>query len=196
MFSNRFAAALAAFDEANSEDPNTEPVNGQPQPRELLYARRLYEWVKRLAPDASEALLLAARCQHLRRWEIPRSSFPEGRAGYLQWRAKLSRFHAERSAEILRAVGYDDETIRRVQDINRKKNLAADPEVQTIEDALCLVFLEHQFEDFHARHARAKVIDILRKTWAKMSPRGRAEALRLEYSASARGLIEEALGGA
>src|SRR5712671_4788645 len=117
----RYAAAFHRFDAENARDPNVELVEGGPQPRELVYSNWLTEWVLRLYPEASEALRLAARCQHLRRWEIPRNSYPMDRAGYLRWRADLKKFHAEQSGEILRAVGYDEELIRRVQELNLKK---------------------------------------------------------------------------
>jgi hypothetical protein len=140
----RFALAIAAFDRENARDPSLEVVAGAARPRELVQAERLSAWVTRLAPDASEALRLAARCQHLRRWEIARSEYPQGRAGYLQWRTRLGRFHAEQSAKILTELGYDAETIAAVGRINAKVGLRSDPDVQTMEDALCLSFLEHE----------------------------------------------------
>ena len=132
----RFEAALQRFDEANAKDPNTELVDDTAQPREWLYACRLTGWVLRLQPDAGEALRLAARCQHLCRWEIPRASHPMDRAGYLKWRAELKRFHAEKSGQILREVGYDEVLIEKVQALNLKKNFPADPDSRVIEDAL------------------------------------------------------------
>lgn len=190
--SERFRRAVEAFDRANAEDPNLE--NGRP--RELVHAERLEAWVRRLDPEASEALRLAARCQHIRRWTIPRSRFPEGREGYLQWRAALAEFHARTAAEILREAGYDAETIERVRRLNLKRGLKTDREVQTLEDALCLTFLESQFAEFSARTDEAKMVEILRKTWSKMSDRGRAEALRLtpRLPAPQRALLERMLG--
>src|ERR1017187_3442399 len=123
----RFETALRRFAEENARDPNTEAADGVVQPRELLYARRLSDWVVRLCPDASEPLRLAARCQHLCRWEIPRSSYPMTRAGYLKWRADLKKFHSQKAGEILREAGYDDDTIRRVQELNLKKHFLDDP---------------------------------------------------------------------
>ncbi len=189
----RFEAALRRFDEANARDPNTELVNGVPQPRELLYARRLSEWVLRLRPDASEALRLAARCQHLCRWEIPRSSYPMTRAGYLQWREALKKFHAARAAEILRDVGYDEAMIARVQELNLKKGFPHDPEVRVLEDALCLVFLEHQLADLAARTPEEKLVNALRKSWEKMTPTARAHALRLPLGEREKKLLQQAL---
>ena len=182
---DRFAEAIAAFDRANAEDPVSLPAASEPRPRELLQAERLSRWVARLRPDAPEALQLAARCQHLRRWEIPRNTYPDGRIGYLEWRKALSRFHADRSTEILRSAGYDDETIERVRAINQKRGLKIDPDVQTMEDALCLSFLEHELDGFLPRYPSEKVIEILRKTWHKMSERARVIALTLQLPASA-----------
>jgi hypothetical protein len=147
----------------------------------------------RLAPEASPALRLAAHCQHLERWRIPRSRYPEGRTGYLLWRKELGRFHADRSSEILRRVGYDEETIRRVQTINQKKSIKLDADVQAMEDALCLTFLEYEIDVFAAKHEDDKIVDILRKTWRKMSERGHAEALRLRYSDRVGALVNKAL---
>jgi hypothetical protein len=192
---DRFDRAIHRFDAENERDPNWVADGAAARPRELVAAERLARWVARLAPDASEALRLAARCQHLRRWEIPRSSHPEGRIGYLEWRKALSRFHAARASEILRDEGYDDETIERVSRINQKKSLKQDADVQTMEDALCLVFLEHEIDDFAAKHDPEKVVDILQKTWRKMSPRGHDAALGLAYSDGARRLLERALRG-
>jgi hypothetical protein len=149
--------------------------------------------VLKLCPDASEPLRLAARCQHLCRWAIPRNSFPMTRAGYLQWRQKLKQFHAEKSGAILRAAGYPEEIVHRVQELNLKKNLATDPETQVLEDALCLVFLERQLGELAAKTTEEKVINALRKSWDKMSPAGRAEALKLSYTPEEKTLLEKAL---
>ena len=137
----RFSAALRRFDAENARDPNLDSDAGGPQPRELLYARRLTDWVLRLQPDASEALRLSARCQHLRRWEIPRASYPLDRVGYLKWRAELKNFHAQKAGEILRELGYPAEIIAQVQALNLKQNFPNDPDSHVLEDALCLVFL-------------------------------------------------------
>src|SRR5689334_312129 len=146
-----FQAAIRRFDEENARDPNVEMINGEAQPRELVYAKRLYEWVRKLAPNASEELLLAARSQHLCRWMIPRSSYPMDRVGYLKWRNELKKFHAAKAAEILRQIGYPEAVIDRVQSFNLKKSFPADSESRVLEDALCLVFLQHQFADLAAR---------------------------------------------
>ena len=191
----KFAAALRRFDEENSHDPNLESFGGAQHPRELLYAQRLTGWVLRLAPDASEALRLAARCQHICRWQSPRDAYPMTRAGYLKWRADLKKFHAEKSGAILRDVGYDDETIQRVQDLNLKKHFPADAETRTLEDALCLVFLEFQFADLAAKTAEDKTINALQKSWGKMTEAARAEALKLNYGEREKALLQHALNG-
>ncbi len=192
----RFAAALRRFDEENSRDPNSETADGVAHPRELLYAQWLTGWVLKLCPNASEELRLAARCQHLCRWKIPRDTYPMTRPGYLKWRADLKRFHAERAGEILREVGYPDSVIARVQDLNLKKNFPADPESCVLEDALCLVFLEHQLADLAAKTADDKVITALQKSWKKMTPAAHAEALKLAYGPREKALIDAALSGA
>src|SRR5512145_2036134 len=173
---DRFAAALRRFDEENARDPNVEWAEGKSHPRELLYAERLTAWVLRLCPAASEALRLAARCQHLRRWEIPRDSYPPTRAGYLEWRTMLQQFHARAAREILQAVGYRDDLICQVEALNLKSNFPADPESRVLEDALCLVFLEHQFAQLAARTDEAKMLRALQKTWGKMTPAARSRA--------------------
>ena len=187
----KFAEAIRRFDAENSRDPNLE--NGQP--RELLYAQRLTDWVLKLSPDASEVLRLAARCQHICRWESPRDKYPMTRAGYLKWRADLKKFHAEKSGAILRGVGYDDETIRRVQDLNLKKNFPADAECRVLEDALCLVFLEFQLTELAAKTDDEKMINALKKSWEKMTGAARAAALKLNYGEREKTLIGRALNG-
>jgi hypothetical protein len=191
----RFKAAIQRFDAANARDPNVTLLDDTPHPKELVYARRMTEWLSRLKPGASEPVRLAARCQHLMRWAIPRSDFPMDRAGYLKWRTTLYDFHADRAAEILREVGYDDATVERVRSLVRKQGIKSDPEMQLLEDVICLVFLEHYFADFVDEHAgdEEKLIRILRRTWAKMSPRGHEAALGLELPERERTLIEKAL---
>jgi hypothetical protein len=195
-YGRRFSEAFRRFDEENRKDPNLVMVEGVAQPQELLYAERLTEWVLRLAPEASEHLLLAARSQHIRRWTVPRASYEMTRTGYLKWRADLKQFHAAQSAEILGEVGYDEETIQRVWDLNLKKLLGRDTDSQILEDALCLVTLQYQLADLVAKTEPGKMIDILRKTWKKMSQTARDHALSLTYSDAEKRLIEQALSKA
>jgi len=177
----------------NGADPRSIRVDDVDKPFELVQAERLGAWVERLDPRASEALRLAARCQHLRRWEIPRSELPPGRTGYLQWRTRLARFHADESASVLRAAGYEDAIIDHVRRINLKQGLRSDPDVQTMEDALCLSFIEHELESFSEKHTDEKIVEILRKTWKKMSARGHEAALALPLSPRLSRLVQAAL---
>ena len=168
----RFEATLAAFDAANAEDPNLD----QGRPKELLYAQRMSEMLARFAPDASEAVQLAVRAQHIQRWKTPRASYPADRQGYLQWRTGLYKFHAETAGRIMAETGYDAATIERVQAAVGKKGLKANAETQLLEDVTDLVFLEHYIADFAARHPdydEAKWLEIIRKTWQKMSAEAR-----------------------
>lgn len=189
----RFEAALRRFDEENARDPHVEQVAGAARPRELLYAQWLSEWVLKLCPGASEELRLAARCQHLCRWLVPRDSYPMTRAGYLKWREALKQFHAQKAGEILREAGYKEEVVARVQSLNLKKSFPHDAEGRVLEDALCLVFLEHQFADLASKTADDKMINALQKAWKKMSPAGQAHALKLSYSPREQELLEKAL---
>lgn len=190
---DRFHAAIARFDAANSEDPRKESVDGKDEPRELAYARRMSAWLDRLAPDASEPLKLAARCQHIRRWSIPRGDYPMGKAGYYQWRTTLAKFHAETAGKILKDADYDDATIARVQSLVRKERLQIDPETQLLEDVVCLVFLENYFAGFAKQHDEEKLIGIVRKTWKKMSERGHEAARQLKLAPEIQALVAKAL---
>ena len=184
-----FAKAVDLFDAANAEDPQrVDGVAG-----EMLYARRMTHWLAELYPDASEELQLAARCQHIRRWMIPRSTYPKTRAGYHQWRTRLYSFHADTAAEILRQVGYDPARIDRVRALLKKERLKTDAQTQALEDVACLVFLENYFAEFAARQEAEKMVTILRRTWAKMSPRAHGAALQLQLPDAARKLMEQAL---
>lgn len=192
--SARFREALARFDRANAEDPRAETVDGAAHPKELLYARRMSAALERFAPDASEVVRLAARCQHVRRWTVPRADYPPGRAGYRRWRTDRGRFHAETAGGILREAGYGDDAVGRVQALLRKERLKTDPEAQLLEDVVCLVFLRHHLAPFAARHEDEKVVGILRKTWRKMSGRGRAAAREVDLAPELRALVERAAG--
>ena len=192
----RLRRAFALLDAMHREDPSA----GADGPKDILasldYHQRVGRWVDRLAPGASPALRLAARSQHLRRWAIPRGSYPMTRKGYRDWRNALGRFHARTAAEVLVRVGYDAHTVARVEQLLRKERLRSDPEAQALEDAACLVFLEVQLEDFSRRHSEEKLLHILRRTWKKMSPAGRKLALRLELPEDAACLLRKAVEGA
>ena len=189
----RFQRALAAIDAANARDPAHIDIRGTSRPKELAHAELLSAVVQSLRPDAPEPLLLAARAHHIERWRIPRSTYPPGRNGYLRWRRDLHAFHAKRAGEILRACGYDDATIERVAEIVRKHRLQADPDVQALEDGLCIVFLETQLDDLGDRIDDDKMVTVLQKTWRKMSPAGQQAALGLDLSEHGRRLVERAL---
>jgi hypothetical protein len=186
--------AIAAIDAANADDPNTIAVRGEVRPKEQAHAELMTEWLTRLDPVATDAQHLAARAHHLRRWSLPRSEYPEGRAGYLRWRTALKKQHAAEVATILEAVGYDAATIDRTQRIIRKEGLGSDPQVQTHEDALCLVFLETQLAELVDDQGGEKMVDIIRKTAAKMSPGALGLVVDLPMRDGDRALIGRALG--
>ena len=177
--SDRFNQAIALFDAANGEDPNQETFEGVTYPKEVLYAQRMTAWLEKFEPNASEALKLAARAQHIRRWAIPRSEYSMDRKGYDLWRTTLAKFHGDTAAEILKQVGYDDATIERVKALLLKERMKLDPEGQTLEDVICLVFLQYYFVEFSSHYSEPKLVGIVRKTWKKMSDRGHDEALKL-----------------
>jgi hypothetical protein len=184
-----FQRAIAQIDAENARDPHTESA----QPRELLYAERLTAWVLKLAPNASETLRLAARCQHICRWMIPRDSYPMSKPGYLRWRNDLKNFHARKAGEILAGAGYVHDIIQKVQDLNLKKNFPADPESRILEDALCLVFLEFQLTALAEKTTDEKMINAIQKSWQKMTPAAHQHALALPFGAKEKQLIERAL---
>jgi len=193
MTEDRFDRAIAAIDAANADDPARIVVRGVERPKELAHSELMTEWVQRLRPDADETLLLAARAHHIRRWTVPRTSYPEGRAGYLKWRRDLHGVHAEEVGRILTDVGYDAGTIARVQEIVKKRNLAKDADVQVLEDALCLVFIETQFHDLAAKTEPDKMVDIVRKTLVKMSDDGKRHALAMKLDPADVAIVEQAL---
>jgi len=182
----KFETALASFDALNKLDPNMEIVDGRPYPKELLYAERMSEMLSRYAPDASEALQLAARCQHIQRWKIARSSYPMTKAGYHQWRSELKSFHADVTRQVLAEAGYEAAVMERVCALVKKvapvNDVVSMHESQTLEDVVVLVFLESYLEQFVASHTdydQAKFIDILNKTLRKTSLKARQAALNM-----------------
>ncbi len=191
----RLQDVLARIDEANRKDPHTENAGGAEHAKELLYARRMSAWLQRLRPEASAALRIAARAQHLERWAIARDRFPAGRTGYLRWRTTLGAHHAERTAALMREAGFDGATIAAVAALLRKEGLARaapDSDVQALEDCACLVFLESYLAPFADQHPPAKVADILTKTWRKMSPAAQGAALGIEFRPDVRALLNAA----
>lgn len=193
--SDRFTDAIARIDAANADDPNSITVDGEERPKEQAHAELVSAWVRRLDPEATELQLLAARAHHLRRWTEPRSAYPEGRSGYLRWRTARKKQHADDVADILAEVGYDASEIERVGAIIRKQGLGSDPQVQTHEDALCLVFLATQLDEtLDKLDDDDHRIDVLRKTAAKMSPEALEIAGGLDYSPGSAALLGRALG--
>jgi hypothetical protein len=190
----RLETAFTTFDAYNANDPHTEIVGGVSYPKELLYGQRMTEWLNKFAPGAPEYLQLAARCQHIGRWEIPRSSYPMDKKGYLQWRNAEKFHHAKIADQILSSCRYDLETIEKVKFLLLKKELQTNADTQLLEDVICLVFVQYYLEDFAALHDDAKVIDILKKTLKKMSDRAIAEAVKIPVSAKVGGLIAQAAG--
>ncbi len=191
----RFAEAIAQFDRLNDEDPKKVVHEGSEVGYELYFSQLLFAKIDSLDEPASEALLLASRCQHLCRWKLPRAEYPMTREGYLKWRSELKRYHAATARAVLEPLGYDAPTLAAVETINLKKGLRTNPDSQAMEDALCLVFLESQFEDFRRKTSEEKMIRILQKTWNKMSEPGREAALKLELGSEASRLVKAALSG-
>ncbi len=194
MPADLLARAIGSIDAGNAQDPNIVTVRGRTGPKELLHSELVTEWIGRLRADAEEPLLLAARGHHYRRWTVPRTSQPAGRAGYLRWRKLLQEQHAHELGDVLGAAGYDDRTIARVQSIVRKEGLAADADVQALEDALCLVFLETQLADVAARLDPDTLERVLVRTARKMSDAGRAAIANVPLDAHASSILAAALG--
>ncbi|MDP3512475.1 MAG: DUF4202 domain-containing protein [Sulfuritalea sp.] len=166
----RFERAMALFDAANAADPNLD----QGQPKELLYAQRMTEMIGRYAPDASEVAQLAVRAQHIKRWTVPRSNYPMTKEGYLAWRTGLYKFHAETAGALMGEAGYDEAMIDQVKAAVGKRGLKVNPDTQMMEDVTDLVFIEYYMLGFagqHAEYSEEKWLDIIRKTWRKMSQR-------------------------
>ncbi len=191
----RLDAVINRIDAINRADPQREQAGGIDYPKELLYAQRMSAWLERLRPDAGDALRIAVRAQHVERWKIPRARFPDGRTGYLRWRTRLARHHAEVTGGLMRDAGYDAAAVAATEALLRKEGLAgagADSAVQVLEDVVCLVFLEHYLPRFAEGHPPAKVVAILAKTWRKMSPRARRTALDLPFPDETRRLLHAA----
>lgn len=190
---HRLENTLSAFDTANLQDPNTEIVDGKTVAKEWIYGQRMSAQLAKFRAEASEALQLATRSQHICRWKIPRSDYPMDRAGYKKWRLDLAQMHGDIAGDIMASQGYDEPLISRVKDLLLKRSLKRDDEVQALEDVICLVFIEFYLEEFAAKHEEAKLIDIIRKTWNKMSEAGHAAALKLPLNDNILALVGKAL---
>ena len=193
MKPTRFETAIALIDKKNEEDPNTYQVAGFDYPKELLYSQRMTRKLLQFEPNASKALQIAARAQHICRWQIARNEYPMDRVGYLKWRENLKKMHANTTSEILQQVGFDEQFQDRVKKIILKKLIKKNEESQALEDVICLVFLDYYFDEFAAKHSDEKIIDILQKTWVKMSDKGHEAALQLPYSDKGLALVQKAI---
>lgn len=178
----RFNNTIASFDAINAKDPNQQTINGVDRPKELLYAERLSEILSRYAPKASETLKLAARAQHIQRWISPRSDYPMTKPGYMQWRGNLKKHHANVASKIMQEQGYDEDTTQQVVSLLKKENLHSNADMQILEDVIVLAFLEYDLDAFvqkYSDYPEEKLLTILRKSYLKMSEKGRAAALTL-----------------
>ncbi len=191
---NKLELALRIIDDENSQDPKSESFRGEEHPKEWLYGKRMSDRLTIFLPDSSDVLKIAARAQHIRRWDKPRNEFPMERSGYLKWRSELGKYHGEVAARIMNDAGYDEESCERVKQLLRKEKIKKDPEVQNLEDVICLVFLEHYLENFIKKHEGEKLLNIIRKTWAKMSDNGHTAALALDLPTHHLDLVKQALG--
>ena len=194
MTASKFQKAIEWIDAENAQDPNTEIHESVSFPKELLYSDRMYAKLMGFYPNASEAIQIAAKAQHICRWKIARESYPMDRVGYLKWREELKKFHAKTTATILEKAGYDEDFIARVSFLIEKKLLKKDEETQLLEDVICLVFLEYYLAPFVEKHDTEKLKNIILKTWNKMSDKGHQAALQISYSPENLQLIKDALG--
>ncbi|MDX2258216.1 MAG: DUF4202 domain-containing protein [Hyphomicrobiaceae bacterium] len=191
-----FQATIAAIDEANAGDPRRIKVAGVERPFEVVYAERMSERLIAMYPGASENLRIAARAQHLRRWDIPRANFPDGRIGYNAWRRTCREHHGKLVSIIMTRHGYTGRDIDRVVMLIKKEQLKKDRESQALENVVDVVFMEHYFEEFLEKYRAYdddKIIDILGKTLRKMSPKGHRAVLALELPARTRDLVGKAI---
>ncbi|MCM8533018.1 MAG: DUF4202 domain-containing protein [Lentisphaeraceae bacterium] len=184
---------LQGIDALHAQDPKKVSVNGVEKADELVYAENMSNALKKVFDDPSEELQIAVRSQHLCRWEIARSEYPMDRPGYLKWRTDLGKLHADKAAAVMAENDYSEESIDRTRKIIRKQNLKANPEAQAMEDSACLVFIDTAFLDFAKKYPEEKVIDIVQKTWNKMSTRAQEEALKLDLTEEALNLVKKAL---
>lgn len=190
---SRLQQVLALIDAENKQDPNQQQVDGRIWPKEYLYSVRMSSKQAEFAPEASELLQIACRAQHIKRWHVARASYSMDRAGYKRWRTDLGAFHGDLTAQLMARVGYSTAEQEQIKDLLLKKQLKRDPEVQTLEDIICLVFIDFYLADFSTRHSEEKLLDIIRKTWGKMSAAGQAAALNLTLTPAVQALVGKAL---
>lgn len=191
---NCFENARERLNAAHKKDPNQETWENEVFPAEWLYIQRITDRLKTFSPEASIELIVAANCQHLCRWEIKRTGFPEGRIGYYQWRNYLSDYQFQKAREIILGAGFDPDFADQVKIIVRKENIFTNPEAQTLEDVVCLVFLEFYLDEFMNDKSELNMVPIILKTWNKMSEKGHQEALKIKYSDAALPVIKKTLG--
>ncbi|MDN6179926.1 MAG: DUF4202 domain-containing protein [Halomonas subglaciescola] len=191
-----FTQAFDAIDDLHRNDPQSVEIDGAAEPKELVYARRMSAWLEYTHPAPADTLRLAVRAQHLQRWLVPRTEYPEGRVGYLTWRRDQSHQAGDTTAILMQQAGYSEGDAERASQIIRKQGLGRDEDVQTLEDCACLVFLENYFADFSRTLERDRMIRIVQKTWRKMSPAARRLALALPMSDASMALVNEALNDA
>lgn len=193
----RLTELFTRIDALNNQDPDIQENTGQTNSisKEVLYSQRMQYRLKQFAPDANEALQIAAYSQHIQRWAIPRSDYPMDRTGYKKWRTDLGKFHAELTGNTMLTLGYDNVAVERVRYLLQKKGLKLDSDTQALEDVICLVFLDYYLDAFAAKHAEDKIISIIQKTWKKMSNKGHEAALKLDIPPHLFALVEKALQG-
>jgi len=201
MTNSLYEKTVALIDAANAEDPRMDTVDGKPVPRERLYGQRMAEMIDRFAPEADAVMKIAVRGQHIQRWKTPRSDYPMTREGYFAWRTGLYKFHAETVGQLMKQAGYDEASIERARQAVGKRALKVNADTQLLEDVTDLVFIEHYMLEFagqHAEYTEEKWLDIIRKTWKKMSPRAHEFALsgKLKLPAPLVPLITKAVAGA
>jgi len=189
----RLHSVFMAIDAVNSEDPNTTLINGEAQPKELLYGHYMSACIDQYWPQAHELLQIAVRAQHIKRWHLKRTEFAEGKAGYLKWRVEQGKFHATLTKSLMLAHNYSEEEAETTAKLLRKEKLKSNPDTQTLEDVACLVFLQHYFDEFAAKHTEEKIIRILQLTWRKMSEEAHNIALSLTLPKHLGDLVAKAL---
>jgi hypothetical protein len=193
MKNSQLDSMLKAIDSVNSEDPNTTTINGAKKPKELLYGQYMTACINQYWPQANELLQIAVRAQHIKRWHLQRTEFAAGKAGYLKWRIEQGKFHAQLTKSLMLENGYSEEDSETTAKLLRKEQLKSNADTQTLEDVACLVFLQHYFDEFAAKHTEEKIIRILQLTWRKMSVQAHEIALKLTLPEHLAALVGKAL---